>query len=229
MWVKPDGTFAENQVLTLLGYHDPEQWLAVSGNRSGTSTCKFWANGGEYNTWTTLGTPAINADGWHQLVITGTESTVTAYLDGVQVGSGTSNHPLAQENGDIYLGVNNWDAEFSGLMDDVEIYGEALTAGEISQIYVEDLLAADAENLTVPAGSEMEHDSSGSRKQRTDNHHMGIQRRERYQPGDRRGNPSGTGNRECRSYSDSNDQRWQQPDSQRIYSYSSCAESGYRY
>ena len=151
MWVKPDGTFAENQVLTLLGYHDPEQWLAVSGNKSGTANCKFWANGGGYNTWTTLGTPAVNADGWHQLVITGTDSTVTAYLDGVQTGSGTSNHPLAQENGDIYLGVNNWDAEFTGLMDDVEIYGEALTAGEISRIYAEDLLAADLENLTVPA------------------------------------------------------------------------------
>lgn len=150
IWVKPDGTFAENQVLTLLGYHDPEQWLAVSGNRSGTSTCKFWANGGEYGTWTTLGTPSINADGWHQLVITGTESTVTAYLDGVQVGSGTSNHPLAQENGDIYLGVNNWDAEFSGLMDDVEIYSRALTASEISGLYSSDLLTADAENLTVP-------------------------------------------------------------------------------
>ena len=151
MWVKPDGTFAENQVLALLGYHDPEQWLAVSGNRSGTSVCKFWANGGEYGTWTTLGTPSVNADGWHQLVITGTESTVAIYLDGVQSGSGVSNHPLAQENGDIYLGVNNWDAEFSGLMDDVEIYGEALTAGEISRIYTEDLLAADLENLTVPA------------------------------------------------------------------------------
>lgn len=151
MWVKPDGTFAENQVLTLLGYHDPEQWLAVSGNKSGTANCKFWANGGEYNTWTTLGTPTINADGWHQLVITGTDSTVTAYLDGVQTGSGKSNHPLAQKNGDIYLGVNNWDAEFSGLMDDVEIYKEALTAGEISRIYTEDLLAADLENLTAPA------------------------------------------------------------------------------
>ena len=150
MWVKPDGTFAENQVLTLLGYHNPEQWLAVSGNKSGTSQCKFWANGGTYGTWTTLGTPSVNSDGWHQLVITGTASTVTAYLDGVQVGSGTSNHPLAQENGDIYLGVNNWDNEFSGLMDDVEIYGEALTAGEISRIYEEDLLAADRENLTVP-------------------------------------------------------------------------------
>ena len=151
MWVKPDGTFAENQVLTLLGYHSPEQWLAVSGNRSGTSACKFWANGGGYGTWTTLGTPTINADGWHQLVITGTESTVTAYLDGAQVGSGTSNHPLAQENGDIYLGVNNWDAEFSGLMDDVELYKEALSAAEISQIYTEDLLAADAAALTVPS------------------------------------------------------------------------------
>ena len=151
MWVKPDGTFAENQVLTLLGYHSPEQWLAVSGSRSGTSACKFWANGGGYGTWTTLGTPTINADGWHQLVITGTESTVTAYLDGAQVGSGTSNHPLAQENGDIYLGVNNWDAEFSGLMDDVELYKEALSAAEISQIYTEDLLAADAAALTVPS------------------------------------------------------------------------------
>ena len=151
MWVKPEGTFAENQVLTLLGYHDPEQWLAVSGNRSGTSTCKFWANGGEYKTWTTLGTPVINADGWHQLVITGTESTVAAYLDGVQVGSGTSNHPLAQENGDIYLGVNKWDNEFSGLMDDVEIYSRALTVSEISRLYTSDLLAADEENLSVPS------------------------------------------------------------------------------
>ncbi len=152
MWVKPDGTYLENQVLTMLGYHtDPENWIAVSGNKSGTSQCKFWANGGNYGTWTTLGTPTINADGWHQLVITGTESTVTAYLDGVQVGSGASNHPLNRAEGDIYLGVNNWDNEFSGLMDDVEIYSEALTAAEISQIYAEDLLAADRENLTVPS------------------------------------------------------------------------------
>lgn len=152
MWVKPDGTYLENQVLTMLGYHtDPENWIAVSGNKSGTSQCKFWANGGNYGTWTTLGTPTINADGWHQLVITGTESTVTAYLDGVQVGSGASNHPLNRAEGDIYLGVNNWDNEFSGLMDDVEIYSETLTAAEISQIYAEDLLAADRENLTVPS------------------------------------------------------------------------------
>ena len=150
MWLKADGTYAENQVLTFLGYHDPEQWIAVSGNKSGSAACKFWAHGGKYSTWTTLGTPTINADGWHQLTITGTQSTVAAYLDGVLVGSGDTNHPLTGENQDIYIGVNNWDNEFSGLVDDVELYGRALTAGEISQIYTEDLLAADAAALTVP-------------------------------------------------------------------------------
>ena len=36
-------------------------------------------------------------------------------------------------------------------MDDVELYKEALSAAEISQIYTEDLLAADAAALTVPS------------------------------------------------------------------------------
>ncbi len=151
MWLKPDGTFAENQVLAFLGYHEnPEKWIAVSGNRSGTSTCKFWARGGSYSTWTTLGTPTINADGWHQLTITGSASSVVAYLDGVQVGSGSSNSPLNREEGDIYIGVNNWDAEFAGLVDDVAVYSRALTSGEISQIYTSDILEADAAGLSVP-------------------------------------------------------------------------------
>lgn len=155
MWVKPDGTFAENQVTAFLGYHDPEKWLGVSGNKSGTANVKFWARdveeaGGVYPSHTTLGTTDLNSGAWHQLTITGTDSTVTAYLDGQQFASGTSNDPLDGTNQDIYLGVNNWDNEFSGLMDDVEIYGRALTAGEISEIYVTDLLSADEAALTVP-------------------------------------------------------------------------------
>lgn len=155
MWVKPDGTFAENQVTAFLGYHDPEKWLGVSGNKRGTANVKFWARdveeaGGVYPSHTTLGTTDLNSGAWHQLTITGTDSTVTAYLDGQQFASGTSNDPLDGTNQDIYLGVNNWDNEFSGLMDDVEIYGRALTAGEISEIYVTDLLSADEAALTVP-------------------------------------------------------------------------------
>ena len=151
MWVKPDGTFAENQVTAFLGYHSPEKWIGVSGNKSGTANVKFWGLGNGFGTHTTIGTTNLNSGAWHQLTITGTDSTITAYLDGQQFASGTSNDPLDGTDQDIYLGVNNWDNEFSGLMDDVEIYGRALTAGEISEIYVTDLLSADEAALTVPA------------------------------------------------------------------------------
>ena len=152
MWVKPDGTFAENQVLAFLGYHDQEKWIGFSGNKTGTSECKFWARdvGGVYPSHTTLGRANVDTS-WHQLTITGTQSTVTAYLDGVQVGSGATNSPLNQENGDIYIGVNNWDAEFSGLVDDVALYGRALTLGEINKIYTDSIFEADMENISVPA------------------------------------------------------------------------------
>lgn len=151
MWVKPDGTFAENQVTAFLGYHSPEKWIGVSGNKSGSANVKFWGLGNGFGTHTTIGTTDLNSGAWHQLTITGTDSTITAYLDGQQFASGASNDPLDGTNQDIYLGVNNWDNEFSGLMDDVEIYGRALTAGEISEIYVTDLLSADEAALTVPA------------------------------------------------------------------------------
>lgn len=151
MWVKPDGTFAENQVTAFLGYHSPEKWIGVSGNKSGSANVKFWGLGNGFAKHTTIGTTDLNSGAWHQLTITGTDSTVTAYLDGQLVASGASNDPLDGTNQDIYLGVNNWDYEFSGLMDDVEIYGRALTAGEISEIYVTDLLSADEAALTVPA------------------------------------------------------------------------------
>lgn len=42
MWVKPDGTFLENDVMLFLGHHDPERWIGVSGNKNGTSTLKIW-------------------------------------------------------------------------------------------------------------------------------------------------------------------------------------------
>lgn len=149
MWVKPDGTFLENQVTAFLGYHSPEKWLGVAGNSNNSANVKFWGLGNGFNSHTTLGRTDLNSGAWHQLTITGTDSTVTAYLDGQQFASGTSNDPLDGENQDIYLGVNYWDNEFSGLMDDVEIYGRALTAGEISELYVTDLLDADYAALSL--------------------------------------------------------------------------------
>lgn len=163
MWVKPDGAFPENQVMLFLGYHNPEKWIGVSGN-NGSSTLKIWGNGGSLTTWTTLFTPQMNAGTWHQLVLTGTDGILTAYMDGVKVGEDNrSNNPLSGENQDIYIAVNNWDAQCRGLIDDVKVYSTPLTAKQVKNSYnemiVEDAIAHFAlenteqlrESITLPS------------------------------------------------------------------------------
>ena len=131
-WVKNHSALAENQVLLLLGYHDPENWMALSGSQSNTSKLKFWGNGGGFS-WTTLATTSVPADTWHQITITGTQGQATLYRDGVSLGTVQSNNPLTGSNADIYLGVNNWDALFDGLVDEVRVYNIALSQEEVQE------------------------------------------------------------------------------------------------
>lgn len=74
---KPDGTLAENQNVLFLGYHNPEKWLAVSGKKTGTNTCKIWENGNGYK-WSTFWSPEIDTEGWHNITLSGKSGQVTA-------------------------------------------------------------------------------------------------------------------------------------------------------
>ena len=142
MWVKPDGIFKENQVVAFLGFHNPEQWAGLSGGAlygGSSEECKFWAHDESvYTSHTTLGTVNIDTQ-WHKVTITADEENMTAYVDGVEIGSGATNHPLAQENGDIYIGVNYWDSIFSGLVDEVKVYSTTSTADEVRKDYLRDI------------------------------------------------------------------------------------------
>lgn len=40
-------------------------------------------------------------------------------------------YALDGENQDIYIAVNNWDAEFAGAVDDVKVYDQTLTDTEV--------------------------------------------------------------------------------------------------
>lgn len=102
LWVKPDGVLKENEVITFLGYNDPEQWVAFSGGTlwgGSSELCKFWANGNGYSTHTTLGETNVNTD-WHKVNDYWNRGHTDRHIwNGVQIGSGATNHPLAQENG----------------------------------------------------------------------------------------------------------------------------------
>ena len=56
-------------------------------------------------------------------------------MDGAFISEGSAPAALTGNNQDIYLGVNNWDNEFAGLVDDVNIYNRILSADEIYRQY----------------------------------------------------------------------------------------------
>ena len=120
-WVYADAGLMANQVMMFLGHHNPENWIAISGRAYESDKCKVWAKGGIYGSHTTLFNPEIGRKEWHQITMTGTEGKFNFYLDGICLGTADSNNPLSGKNQDIYLGVNNWDPEYEGLMDDVKI------------------------------------------------------------------------------------------------------------
>ena len=131
-WVKNEEQLVQNQVLALLGYHAPENWIALSGNRVG-SVVKFWGNGGAFPTHTNLSTLTLPVMEWHQITITGTDGVVSLYRDGVLVSETASNNPLSVDNADVYLGVNFWDELFVGLVDEVRVYNLAMTQEEVQK------------------------------------------------------------------------------------------------
>lgn len=137
MWVKSDEPLAGNQVMLFMGHHDPEKWLAISGDSG--DRLKFWANG-VIGQWVTLASPVVPSAEWHQITITGTAGSTTLYLDGITMGTSDSNDPLDGENADIYLGVNYWDPEYEGLVDDVKVYNIAMSEKEV-QAQAEDEFA----------------------------------------------------------------------------------------
>lgn len=139
--VCPDKTQAENQVMMLLGYHDKEHWLALSGDGA-DQEYKLWGRTDGVKTignaqpmsWTTVGNPTVPNGVWSQVALVGTDGKITMYVDGEKVVSGISNNPLGSVNDSILFGANNWDACFDGKVDDIKIYNKAMSEGTVEEI-----------------------------------------------------------------------------------------------
>lgn len=136
-WVKPYGTIAENMPILALGYHTPEYWTAVAGNKTGTNTCKIWTND-KVNSkfaWSTLGTVTIPSGEWSMLTLSQNGGTLSMYLNGNLIGTAAAPEIMTGEHAAIDLGVNNWDTPFAGQVDDVSVYNTSLTAAQVRYLY----------------------------------------------------------------------------------------------
>lgn len=139
--VCPDKSQAENQVMMLLGYHNPEHWLALSGDGADQEyklwgrtegTAKTVGNAQPMN-WTTVGNPTVPNGVWSQVALVGTDGKIAMYVDGKKVVSGISNNPLGSVKDSILFGANNWDPCFDGKVDDIKIYNKAMDEATVEK------------------------------------------------------------------------------------------------
>ncbi|MCI9531270.1 MAG: hypothetical protein HFH38_05910 [Lachnospiraceae bacterium] len=134
VWVKPSVPIPNNTPTVFLGYNSPEKWLGIAGNNS-SSGCKIWTKAnGAYNTLPqTVKAPAGE---WVMHTIQSDGNVTAVYENGVMVAQSDSiADVLSGRNQDIYLCVNFWDGHLRGLIDDVSVYEECLTAEEVYRLY----------------------------------------------------------------------------------------------
>lgn len=76
---------------------------------------------------------AISLNAWHHLVATYDGATLTLYVDGASVASGASSSAITY--GNAWIGQSLAGAFLSGLLDEVAIYGAALSAARVTAHY----------------------------------------------------------------------------------------------
>jgi fibronectin type 3 domain-containing protein len=84
------------------------------------------------------GTAALTTSGWHHVAVTLNGATGTLYVDGVQVGQNTAMTLTPSSlgaTGNNYIGKSQFnDPYLSGLVDEFQIFGQALTAQQVAAL-----------------------------------------------------------------------------------------------
>lgn len=157
LWVKPTSSLKTFSPVLFLGYHDPEKWCGIAGAaRDDDNTdgeCILW--GGSLGI-TGADEPHVYAplNEWTMFTVAQTGSSMDLYKNGEFVKTlNLTGSALDGEKQGIYIGVNYWDTIFHGLVDDITIYDQELTASQIRYLYdnkgEEEIF--DEQGFTVPA------------------------------------------------------------------------------
>ena len=132
LWVKPEtitqfttaffGATSTSSWLSFL----PESW----DNNTMLWSGEVWFDGsaGEQ----------IPVDQWSHLVFTVDNGDITIYINGEEKFSGDSFTDLfSASTGTFSLGVNYWDVPFNGLIDELRVYSNAITASDVTNLFSE--------------------------------------------------------------------------------------------
>jgi arabinan endo-1,5-alpha-L-arabinosidase len=132
MWLKPAQLTAFTT--TFFGARTGDSWISLlpKGHDGVGGSTMLWSGTAWYDAGLGMNIPVGQ---WSHVAFTVKNGAVNIYVNGAKRYSGV-NFPnvFTTTSGVFALGVNWWDAPYKGSMDDLRIYGTALTDGEISSI-----------------------------------------------------------------------------------------------
>ena len=132
MWLKPAQLTAFST--TFFGARNGDSWISFlpKGHDFVGGASMLWSGTAWYDAGLGMNIPAGQ---WSHVAFTVKNGTVNVYVNGAKRFSGV-NFPnvFTTTNGVFALGVNWWDAPYKGSMDDLRIYGSALSDGEVASI-----------------------------------------------------------------------------------------------
>ncbi len=148
-WVKADSLTDFMPILDLgsdfLSENQSAQWLSITKSSwIGDLSPIIWSRNETLNVFpwfsTTAGGMQLPLNEWKHIAVTvdGSKNGSTAgtvvgklYINGTLAGAGDVAKDTFTGDAEVYLGINCWDSNFTGSVDDIKIYDKVLTAEEI--------------------------------------------------------------------------------------------------
>ena len=129
LWVKPSVT-SPSQTRNLITYGGLTYNNGYLLNQYDTSLRVYWMNGAAAITVNN----AFTANTWSHIAFTQNNGSLFAYVNGVQAGASTTVLAIVNNYATYIGGIpTNW--RETGIIDDARVYGRALSANEIAQLY----------------------------------------------------------------------------------------------
>lgn len=133
MWLNPEAL--TNFSTAFFGYANLSSWVSLvpRGHAGVAENTMLWSGTAWYDAG--MG-QRIALNSWSHLAVVVKNGQLSLYLNGQLSfsGSGFPNVFGASDTNGFGLGVNFWDTPYKGLLDEVRIYGEAITAEEVQQL-----------------------------------------------------------------------------------------------
>lgn len=132
LWLKPAQLTAFTT--TFFGARTPDSWVSLlpMGHGFVNGASMLWSGTAWYDAGVGMNIPAGQ---WSHMAFTVNNGAVNVYVNGVKRYSGV-NFPnvFTTTTGVFSLGVNWWDVPYKGSMDELRIYGKALSDAEVSSL-----------------------------------------------------------------------------------------------